>query len=92
VADETRDRLAEEYRDHLAELRSIMDDSTLSVVDDTFAVDEERILRRAVIPAKRSALIALRDAGRIDDVVFRHIQARLDAEELRLSGVLEADD
>ncbi|XVU28073.1 Na+/H+ antiporter [Actinoplanes sp. CA-054009] len=42
----------------------------------------------AVIAAKRRALLALHDAGRIDDSVLRHVEERLDGEEslLRRSG------
>lgn len=41
-------------------------------------------LRRALIGVKRSALVALRDRGRIDDAVLRRVQETLDSEETRL--------
>ncbi len=37
-----------------------------------------------------ASALALRDAGRIDDIVLRRVQAGLHAEEVRLAGV--ADD
>jgi hypothetical protein len=36
-------------------------------------------------------LLGLRRAGRIDDVVLRRVQARFDAQELRLSDVVDED-
>ncbi len=46
----------------------------------------EQALRLAVMPVKRDALVELRNRGRIDDVILRRVQARLDLEELRLTG------
>ena len=53
--------------------------------------DWERQLGRAVLPAKRDAVLGLRHTGRIDDVVLRRLQARFDAQELRLSDVVDED-
>lgn len=44
----------------------------------------EARLRGGILSAKRTALVALRDGGRIDDGVLRQVQEHLDAEELRL--------
>jgi len=67
-----------------------MDDGRLSVTPrETVATDWERQLRRAVIPVKRKAVLGLRHAGRIDDIVLRHVQALVDAEELRLTEYAE---
>ena len=52
---------------------------------DGSRADEEGELRLALLPVKREALIALRHERRIDDVILRRLQARLDLEELRLS-------
>ena len=43
-------------------------------------------LRLALLSHQRSTVIRLRDEGRIDDAVLRQLQARLDLEEIRLSG------
>jgi monovalent cation/hydrogen antiporter len=43
-------------------------------------------LQLALIARRREALLELRDEQRIDDIVLRRVQARLDAEELRLLG------
>jgi CPA1 family monovalent cation:H+ antiporter len=53
--------------------------------------DDYRRLHAAILADKRAALIRLRDAHVIDDIVLRRVQARLDAEEVRLSTSLEAE-
>jgi hypothetical protein len=40
----------------------------------------------ALITDKRATVVRLRDEGVIHDTVLRRIQARLDIEELQLSG------
>ena len=50
-----------------------------------------RQLKSALLADKRAALVGLRDARLIDDIVLRRVQARLDAEEVRLSASLEPD-
>jgi Na+/H+ antiporter len=52
---------------------------------------DHRRLRHALLAEKRAAVVALRDAGRIDDIVLRRVQAGLDAEEVRLAGVADDD-
>jgi len=56
--------------------------------DDNGRADREAYerLRVALLADKRGAVIHLRDAGRIDDIVLRRVQARLDAEEVRLTA------
>jgi len=44
-------------------------------------------LRLAMLDRKREVLLRLRRNGTIDDTIARHIQTRLDIEELRLTGV-----
>ena len=44
-----------------------------------------------VAPYKRRAVVALRDANEIDDIVLRELQAVLDAEEVRLLGPVPTD-
>jgi CPA1 family monovalent cation:H+ antiporter len=47
--------------------------------------DQYTALKLALIARKRVSLLQLRDAQSIDDIVLRQVQARLDAEEIRLS-------
>ncbi|MCG5213573.1 Na+/H+ antiporter [Streptosporangium sp. KLBMP 9127] len=48
------------------------------------AAEHERRLRLALLQVQRATLIRLRDRRHIDDIVLRLLQARLDAEQLRL--------
>jgi CPA1 family monovalent cation:H+ antiporter len=90
--DEVRDRLVMQYRAQVDELKATMDDNSKSVVStEATMTDWERQLGRAVLPAKRDAVLGLRHTGRIDDVVLRRVQARFDAQELRLSDVVDED-
>lgn len=82
--DSARDRLLEEYRAKVDELTSSIDDAAQTVPAGDSPVAWDRELRRAVIPVKRDAVLALRQAGRIDDVVLRAVQEHLDTEEIRL--------
>jgi CPA1 family monovalent cation:H+ antiporter len=45
--------------------------------------DAYRSLSLALIGRRREALLELRDEQRIDDIVLRQVQARLDQEEVR---------
>ncbi len=56
---------------------------------DESEYDFEARLQRELLPARRAAVIALRNTGAIDDVILRRLQARMDLEELGLS---DADD
>jgi monovalent cation/hydrogen antiporter len=58
---------------------------------DASDADQDEALRLALIPSKRAALLDLRHRGRIDDVILRRLQARIDLEELRLSAPPEDD-
>ncbi|QAY72471.1 Na+/H+ antiporter [Agromyces protaetiae] len=57
--------------------------------DDESAAEQS--LRLAIMEVKRNALVDLRNRGRIDDVILRRVQARLDLEELRLTGPPEEE-
>ena len=46
--------------------------------------DQYRTLSLALIGRRREALLELRDEQRIDDIVLRRVQARLDQEEVRM--------
>jgi CPA1 family monovalent cation:H+ antiporter len=49
--------------------------------------DQYTSLQLALIARRREALLELRDEQRIDDIVLRRVQARLDVDEVRLLGV-----
>jgi monovalent cation/hydrogen antiporter len=92
VPDTVRDRLAADYRAEADKLTSAMDDTTQSIRSTGPAeVDWERRLRNATIPVMREAVLSLRRAKRIDDIVLRRIQARLDTEEIRLANDIDQD-
>ena len=57
--------------------------------DDEF--DRISELRLALLPAKRDAVVKLRDESRIDDTVLRRIQAEIDHEELGLAGAADEE-
>jgi Na+/H+ antiporter len=48
--------------------------------------DQYKSLLLALIGRRREALLELRDVQRIDDIVLRRLQARLDVDEVRLLG------
>jgi len=80
---EVTGRLGREYEKHLRVLRANEPD-----VDDEPALRHEQQyteLRLAVLAHKRATVVRLRDEGRIDDIVLRHVQTRLDIEEVRLT-------
>lgn len=83
------DRLRAEYEKHLRVLHA-GDDESEDEAARTFDRQNTE-LRLAVLAHKRATVVRLRDEGRIDDIVLRHIQTRLDIEEVRLTR-LEAID
>ncbi|RHA43108.1 Na+/H+ antiporter [Cellulomonas rhizosphaerae] len=81
---EVVDRLREEYDEHLRVLRARSSDD--EETDPAVRYDEQySALRLALLGHKRAAVVRLRDERRIDDIVLRQVQARLDIEELRLA-------
>jgi Na+/H+ antiporter len=77
------ERLRHEYEKHLRVLHASDDGA-----EDEPALQYDRqytALRQAVLAHKRATVLRLRDERRIDDIVLRQIQARLDIEEVRLS-------
>ena len=71
-----------------------VDEEHLHVVHDHGDHDDEPVLRHdqhyaalrlALLARKREAVLELRDEQRIDDIVLRQFQSRLDIEEVRLS-------
>lgn len=75
VADELRGR----YEDDLAILEADDDRDPTAL-----RAQQYRELSRAAIAHKRATVVRMRDDRTIDDTVLRHLQAHLDAEELRL--------
>jgi len=76
-------KLAKEYDKHLRVLQAAEPDA-----DDAVALrydQQNTALRLAVLARKRATVVRLRDEGRIDDIVLRHVQTRLDIEEVRLT-------
>jgi monovalent cation/hydrogen antiporter len=75
-------RTRREYEEHLHVVHRGIDDD-----DEPVARHEEQYaaLRLALLARKRATVVALRDAQRIDDIVLRQYQTRLDIEEVRLS-------
>lgn len=67
-------------------------EATRVLEDSPLRRDEEYTrLRLAVLDRKREVLIRLRHEGVVDDSIARHLQACLDIEELRLTGVEPLD-
>jgi NhaP-type Na+/H+ or K+/H+ antiporter len=62
-------------------------DTSVEEDDEPVTRHEEQYtaLRLALLARKRATVVALRDEQRIDDIVLRQFQARLDIEEVRLS-------
>jgi CPA1 family monovalent cation:H+ antiporter len=76
------DRTRHEYEKHLRLLAT--DGADVEPVRRAY--DDHSALRLELIAHKRATVVRLRDERRIDDTVLRQIQARLDIEEIRLSG------
>jgi monovalent cation/hydrogen antiporter len=76
------ERTRREYEEHLHVIHQGVDED-----DEPVTRHEEQYtaLRLALLARKRATVVALRDEQRIDDIVLRQFQARLDIEEVRLS-------
>ncbi|WP_327672720.1 MULTISPECIES: Na+/H+ antiporter [unclassified Streptomyces] len=82
---EVADQLQAEYEMHARTLRAhhATEDPGSGSLLRRHRQDVE--LRLALLSRKRAAVIGLRDEHRIDDTVLLRVQARLDAEEVRLA-------
>lgn len=81
---EVTGRVRREYEKHLRVLRASdgpTEDESALRYDQQYTA-----LRLAGIAHKRATVLRLRDERRIDDTVLRQVQARLDIEDVRLSG------
>jgi NhaP-type Na+/H+ or K+/H+ antiporter len=77
------ERLRQEYEKHLRVLHAGDQESH---DEQARRYDRQNTdLRLAVLRVKRATVVRLRDEGHIDDIVLRHIQTRLDIEEVRLT-------
>jgi Na+/H+ antiporter len=89
VDSEVAQRLHLEYDQHLRVLRA---DGQDGGEEEAVRHDQQEMaLRLAVLGHKRATVVALRDDGRIDDIVLRQVQTRLDDEEVRLDRREVAD-
>jgi hypothetical protein len=81
-------RLRNEYEQHLASLHAGDDDG-----DNVERIEHEQytMLKLEVLRHKRATIVRLRDERRIDDVVLRQLQSKLDIEEVRLAGTYTAE-
>ena len=83
--------MRDDLEERLADLDAAADDGEDGPPPDGMAGARSdwqayRELKALLIADKRAAVVRLRDARVIDDIVLRSIEARLDAEELRLSA------
>ena len=76
------ERTRREYEEHLGLLGADGEDEDEPVRrhDQQYSA-----LRLALLARKRATVVRLRDEQRIDDIVLRHFQTKLDIEEVRLS-------
>jgi Na+/H+ antiporter len=85
---EAQDALRRNYEERLGRIHRDERDPRAARRDET-EQDHEGALLLELLPVKREALFQLRNQGRIDDIVLRRIQARIDSEELRLRSVID---
>ncbi|MFD9650919.1 Na+/H+ antiporter [Streptomyces mirabilis] len=88
---EVTERLRTEYETHLNTLRAA---ATADAPDAGVLVrhhKQDTALRLALLEHKRSAVIGLRDARRVDDAVLQRVQAQLDVEEVRLAPAADRE-
>ncbi|GAA5009876.1 Na+/H+ antiporter [Actinopolymorpha pittospori] len=86
---EVQDALRRSYE---AQLRRVAAGEGAEVtVRAEMGFDPESALRLALLPIKRDTILRLRDQRVIDDLVRLRLEARLDAEEVRLSGFADSD-
>jgi Na+/H+ antiporter len=95
VSHEAAERLLADLEQRLADIAEMGDDGAGQPVEAGPAGgsprEDYRRLHAAVLADKRAALVKLRDSRLIDDIVLRRVQARLDAEEVRLSASFEPE-
>lgn len=92
VSEAVVERVRADYEEHLHALADAhRDGEEIDAADPVHADhDDYQRLSAALLSEKRAAVVRLRDDRSIDDIVLRRVQARLDAEEIRL-GVPDGD-
>jgi CPA1 family monovalent cation:H+ antiporter len=68
-----------------AQLRTFQSEEDDELDDDQQAEADYAALRLELVRRKREVVLGMRDERRIDDIVLRRIQSRLDLEEVRLT-------
>jgi Na+/H+ antiporter len=87
----TADHVVERVRTEIEKRRKLLE-ANGSVADPAVQHDDQYAsLWLALVARKREALLEMRDDQRIDDIVLRQIQARLDIEEIRFSRAEPTD-
>jgi CPA1 family monovalent cation:H+ antiporter len=95
VPDRLASQVEEAYQQRLQRLKDAVEDCGPNETPDSLLrrdAELEAELRSALLADKRNAVIKLRDQRRIDDIVLRRIQGRLDREEVRLADSALEDD
>jgi CPA1 family monovalent cation:H+ antiporter len=82
TGDVAKDRSRRELE---AQLRTFQSEEDDDLDDDQQAEADYAALRLRLVRRKREVVLTMRDERRIDDIVLRRIQNRLDLEEIRLS-------
>jgi len=77
--------VVERVRHELGKQRNLLAASGVDADPAVLHDDQYTSLSLALIGRRREALLELRDARRIDDIVMRRVEARLDIEEVRTS-------
>lgn len=80
VSDEQLTHLRSRYEEKLNTIRAQQDGDSSEYIENGTLY---RRLHHEIVQAERNALIQLRDQGKIDDIVFREIEHKLDLEEQR---------
>jgi CPA1 family monovalent cation:H+ antiporter len=92
VSADVQERMRVDLEERLAALADPDDDADEGAEagqDARRELADYRRLHAALLADKRAALVMLRDARVIDDIVLRRVQARLDAEEVRLAATVD---
>lgn len=82
VREETAGRMRALYEFRIRRFRARFDDGDDGTIEDGSRAYQR--LRREVLEAERSAIVALRNAGRISDETMHRIERDLDLEDVRL--------
>lgn len=90
VPDAVTARVRADYEERLHELSEPGENGHHEHDGHVGHADYQR-LKAVLLVEKRTAVVRLRDAGKIDDIVLRRVQSALDAEEVRLTAAPAED-